>query len=83
MPYVVLDGPKPGLQKVALTKLLREHAGLSLAEAKACTDRYLAGERIVLEMPTAVAAQALAHDAATIGASVDVREVLSPQPAVA
>lgn len=83
MPYVALTDLKPGLRKVSLTKAIRKHAGLSLAQAKACTDRHLAGEQVVIALPTAAAARALAREAAEIGAVAEVSESAALQPVVA
>ncbi|MBI3974056.1 MAG: hypothetical protein HY332_22490 [Chloroflexi bacterium] len=68
MARVVLTTLRPGLQKIPLTNAIRTHAGLSLSEAKACTDRYLAGERVEIEVPDEAAAEALAREAVRVGA---------------
>ncbi len=34
-------GWREGLQKISMTRLLKEQAGLRLSEAKSCTDRFL------------------------------------------
>jgi hypothetical protein len=61
MPLVLLTGWHDGLQKVALTKLIREQAGMRLANAKECTNQLLAGERVALRIPAEHAAKFLAE----------------------
>jgi ribosomal protein L7/L12 len=41
MNTVVITGWNPGLDKIALTKIIRKHTGLGLAEGKQCTDQIL------------------------------------------
>ena len=47
MTQICISGWSPGLRKVSLTKLLQTHAGMSLGEAKAATDRVLVGQKMV------------------------------------
>jgi hypothetical protein len=65
---VILDGWKPGMQKLALTKLIRKSADKSLAEAKLCTDEVLAGRPVTLTFSTATDADAFCADAQQLGA---------------
>ena len=75
MPQVVLTGWKPGFRKVALTRILQQRAGLSLAVAKECVDRCLAGERVLVEVPTSEAAEALVSEASGVGAIAELPRV--------
>ena len=66
---VILDGWKPGMQKVALTKLIRTSTEKDLAEAKSCSDEVLAGKPVALTFPTAAAADAFCAGAQLLGVS--------------
>ncbi len=70
MENVRFEGWKPGLQKVALTKLLQKEAKLSLRSARECTNRLLEGEHVVVSVPTTEDARKLAARAAALGAVV-------------
>ena len=63
---VVLRGWKPGLRKVALGKLVREQAQLSLSDAHAHVNRLMTGETLILAVPSA-AAEELADEALKLG----------------
>lgn len=45
---IVLTGWDEGLDKVGLTRLLRDRGGLSLGRAKSAVDNLLAGYRVVV-----------------------------------
>ena len=45
---VILEGWKPGMLKISLTKAIREVSGMGLAEAKDCTDSVIAGRAVTL-----------------------------------
>ena len=45
---IVLTGWDDGLDKVGLTRLLRDRGGLSLSRAKSAVDDLLAGHRVVV-----------------------------------
>ena len=64
---VTLKGWSPGLRKVALDKLLRDRASLSLSDAHASVNRLLDGETLTLAMPSASAASELAAEALELG----------------
>jgi hypothetical protein len=64
---VILEGWKPGILKVQLTKLIRANAGRSLADAKRCTDDVLAGKPVALTFATAPDADAFCADAEQLG----------------
>jgi hypothetical protein len=66
----VLVGHRLGLEKVALTRLIRAETGLGLKDAKACTDRLLEGNTVEVRLPSAAAARRFAATAAALGAVV-------------
>ena len=68
MAGVTITGWRSGLQKITMTKLIREYTGLSLRDSKACTDGVLAGEIIVLTLETQERAEQLAARLQSIGA---------------
>ncbi len=74
MSEIHIVGWRPGLEKIGMTRLLREQAGLRLKEAKDCTDRVLEGETIVLPMSDASQAEKLANELNHIGAIVELRK---------
>jgi len=65
---VVVTGWKPGLQKIAMTTLIRDQSEFGLADSKACTDRLLDGDVVEIPMPSRSAAERLALDLTAIGA---------------
>ena len=66
---VILSGWNPGMQKVALTKLIRNGTGKSLADAKFCTEEVLAGKPVALTFLTEADADAFCADTQLLGAS--------------
>lgn len=76
MQKVILTGWKPGLRKIDLTKLIQNKADLSLAAAKACVDRLLAGEHGTILVPSPTAAEMFIADAAELGAIAEMENVL-------
>ena len=66
---VILDGRKPGIQKVSLTELIRKSTKKGLAEAKSCTDEVLTGRPVALTFLTAADADAFCSDAQMLGVS--------------
>jgi len=68
MPVLILERWNPGLNKVALTKLLHSRAHVSLSLAKQYVDQLLEGNEVALDVPSLVDANAIARDAETIGA---------------
>jgi 16S rRNA U1498 N3-methylase RsmE len=66
---VKLNGWRPGLNKVALTKILQSHASLTLGEAKRSTDDLLAGKSVIVSVPDEETAERLIASATAIGAS--------------
>jgi len=73
MPEVVIVGCQ-GLQKVAMTKLLRAGLSLSLPDAKNCTDDVLDGKAVAFNVEDIEAAEALAGALENLGAVVEIRE---------
>lgn len=65
---VVLEGWRPGILKVSLTKAIRGATGKSLREAKDCTDAVLAGESVMLTFATAKNADQFCSDVQQMGA---------------
>ncbi len=72
MKVVVLDGWRPGLNKIALTKLIQQRAGLSLAAAKRQTDRLLEGEEAGILLPDSESAEDFVSELQQLGASAHV-----------
>jgi hypothetical protein len=65
---VVLDGWKPGILKVSLTKLIRSASSKNLGAAKHCTDELLAGRVVTLSFPSVVDADSFCAEARDLGA---------------
>jgi hypothetical protein len=65
---VILEGWKPGMLKISLTKLIRTATGSGLVEAKCCTDEVSAGKTVTLFLPSAAAADTFCADALHLGA---------------
>jgi hypothetical protein len=72
MAAVVIRGWRPGLQKVSLTKLLQQRAGLRLSAAHDCTTRLLAGETVRLELPSLDEADQFVEALERLGAMAEV-----------
>ena len=68
MPTVSINGWSPGFRKVSHTELLRSAAGMSLAQAKDCTDRVLAGDCVTLVAGSKEEARELAGQLVDLGA---------------
>ena len=71
MPRVHIVGWNPGLNKVALTKALRQSVPAGLKPAKEMTDAVLAGEPVEFEVETGERARAVAAELAGLGAVVE------------
>lgn len=67
-------GARYGLQKIEMTKLIRENQSLGLAEAKRCTDDVLEGKIVSFEFDDIVTAKELADALDKIGADVELEE---------
>lgn len=64
---VSLIGWREGLQKIALARLLREDAGLSLAAAKHAVDDVLEGRAVTVTLPSTEAAERFAAASVALG----------------
>lgn len=65
---VRITGWRPGMQRVSMTRAIREHAGLGLGDAKSRTDHMLDGEEVTLELGDLKAAETLAGMLRDLGA---------------
>lgn len=72
MPKVILRRWKPGLQKISLTKILQEKAGLSLMSAKMYVDRFLAGEEVAVSLTEPEEAVRIAEAIMELGVDCEV-----------
>jgi hypothetical protein len=72
MPTVVLTGWRPGLQKIALDKLLHYKYGLSLKDAFDSVNRCMDGERVPIYVNSLQEAENLAREATELGALVEI-----------
>jgi ribosomal protein L7/L12 len=73
MSTVVLSGWRPGdpgLNKVELTKLIRNSNGLGLTDAKVLVDRLVDGEDIELAFTDREAAESFSDAAVALGAQI-------------
>jgi ribosomal protein L7/L12 len=64
---VILEGWKPGMSKVSLTKEIRTATGKGLAEAKNRTDSVIDGKAVTLTFPTAAEADEFRGKAQNLG----------------
>ena len=67
MTKVRFSGWSSGLDKVQLTKLIRERAGVPLNEAHDAVNRLLAGEKVEMRVSSQENAQRLATEAGALG----------------
>jgi ribosomal protein L7/L12 len=72
MKALQITGWKAGLDKIALTRIIRVHTGMGLAEAKRYTDDVLENKPVVFNGLDAKAAEAFLSDVRSIGAVADV-----------
>jgi ribosomal protein L7/L12 len=72
MPKITLRRWRPGLQKISLTKILQESAGLSLTAAKESVDRFLAGEQVAVSVITPEEAARIAEAIMELGVDCEV-----------
>lgn len=70
MVEVTLDGWRPGLNKIALTKALQSEAGLPLGEAHARTEEIVAGRTVRLSLADTDRAARLVSAAQNLGVGV-------------
>ncbi|MBM3573604.1 MAG: hypothetical protein FJX52_14790 [Alphaproteobacteria bacterium] len=62
-----MTGWQSGLDKVALTRLLRDRAGLSLSRAKAAVDDLLAGHHVIIGIGRAASVAKMRRDIQALG----------------
>lgn len=74
MATLEIRGWREGFRKIACTHLLRDRAHLTLAEAKACTDRVLEGQLVTLSLPDSEIALRLAQELYELGADETVTD---------
>jgi hypothetical protein len=79
MPTVRLTGWRYGLEKVELTKLIREKAGLALAPAKNCTNELLAGRPVSVVLPSLAIAREFLAMAERLGAEGVIQDETEPR----
>lgn len=72
MAVLKIVGWRAGLQKIPMTKLLREKLGINLAHAKGITDDVLKGKRIFINLDEREKAESLADELFEIGAIVKI-----------
>lgn len=65
---VKMSGWEVGLRKIALSELLRSHAGLGLADAKRDVDSLLDGNELAFDFPDEGTARVFLNEATRLGA---------------
>jgi len=65
---VIISSWNDGLQKIPMTKLIRQYTSLGLKDAKRCTDRVLDGEQVVLAVDSDQQAMQFVEQLSAIGA---------------
>ena len=80
MNTVIISGWKPGLDKIALTKTIRTHTGLGLADGKQCTDQILERKPVIFSNLNREAAESFLKDVTKIGAIGEIREQAGTGP---
>jgi len=75
MKRVTLNGWKPGLRKVALTKLIEGMTALDLVDAKGCTDKLLEGKKVVIVFDSIEDADAFRQEASELGVITQIEEL--------
>jgi ribosomal protein L7/L12 len=72
MCQIRITGYRPGLQKIGMTKAIRQHTGLGLKAAKDCTDALLAGQVVTVEVASPGIATTLIRELDELGASAEI-----------
>lgn len=72
MSVLKITGWRKGLKKIAMTNLLKDGLGISLAEAKGMTGDVLDGKVIFITVDDGPAAKNLASELSEIGAIVKI-----------
>ncbi len=68
MKQILLTGWKPGLNKVGLSKLLRDEAGMSLSGAKNAVDSILDDKPVTVQIDSKALAESILDQAIKLGA---------------
>ena len=68
MREIILTGWNPGLNKVALSKLLRDQAGMSLGDAKSAVDSILEEQPVNIRIESDELAERFLAEALELGA---------------
>ena len=68
MKTLIVTGWKLGLDKIALTKVIRAYTGLGLAEGKSCTDQVLENKIVTFKNLDLEIAERFLRDIQNIGA---------------
>ncbi len=74
MTRIRITGWTRGLDKVAMTKAIRQHSELDLAQAKSCTDSVLDGEAVIVNTPTPHNARLLLEQLLSLGATAELAD---------
>jgi ribosomal protein L7/L12 len=74
MNTIIITGWNPGLDKIALTKKIRKHTGLGLAEGKQCTDQILDKKPVRFKKLSKNAAEVFLMEVRGIGAIGEIKE---------
>lgn len=82
MAHVQFHSWQPPLDKIALNRLLRERAGLSLGEAKRVVDQVVEGQPVTVRVTSPEVARVLVADAMAMGAHCEVVPAPAAQQAV-
>ncbi len=84
MTSIHFDGWEPGLDKVALNRLLREYAEMRLGEAKQAVDHIVSGETVVVAVNSNETAHVLVRESRDVGARCKIAsQAGTVQPAAA
>ena len=70
----------PGLNKIGLTKLLRQAANMPLDEAHQAVNRLLAGNVVDIKVANEEFAHQLSHEIRALGAAAECLETHVPSP---
>ncbi|MGH1540064.1 MAG: hypothetical protein ACRBHB_06560 [Arenicella sp.] len=68
MKKIILTGWNPGLNKVGLSKLLRDKTGMSLSSAKSAVDSILEDKPIAIQIDSEGLAESIFDQAIELGA---------------
>jgi len=74
MSTIVITGWNQGLDKIALTRTIRQHTGLGLDQSKQCTDEVLEGKPVAFKHLSQSTAAVFLREVRAIGATGEIRE---------